>query len=172
MIDQGSSAGMRGGSRALPVADVIAGVVAWLDRTPQAVVGLLARLVPAVVFWQSGRTKVEGLAIRDTTYFLFQEEYRVPIIPPDVAAVVATIAEHVFPVLLVIGLASRFSALALLFMTLVIQTFVYPEAYLTHGLWAVAFLTVIAHGPGAVSIDHLVRRWYERRRTGSVSAQD
>jgi putative oxidoreductase len=69
-------------------------------------------------------------------------------------------AEHVFPFLLLIGLATRFSALALLGMTLVIQLFVYPDAYATHGTWAALLLYLMARGPGALSIDH----WLARRR--------
>jgi len=125
-----------------------------MERIPYALVALAARIFPAAVFWQSGQTKVEGFRIADSTFFLFANEYKVPLIPPDVAAYIATIAEHVFPVLLVIGLFTRLSALALLIMTLVIQTFVYPTAWVTHGLWAGAFLVLMARGPGALSLDH------------------
>lgn len=140
----------------------IANLVAWFNalaaRMPHSLVALLARLVIAAIFWNSGQTKVEGFAIKSSTFFLFREEYKVPLIDPALAAYLATIAEHVFPVLLVLGLASRLSALALLGMTLVIQTFVYPDAYLTHGLWAVALLVILARGPGMISLDHLVAR--------------
>ncbi len=78
--------------------------------------------------------------------------------PPHLAAIMASVAEHLFPILLVLGLATRLSALALLGMTLVIQTFVFPEAWMTHGLWAAAFLTVIKFGPpGRISLDRLFR---------------
>jgi putative oxidoreductase len=124
---------------------------------PYDLVALAARLFPAAVFWQSGRTKVEGLSIKDSTYFLFQDLYALPLIPPAWAAVMATVAEHVLPVLLVLGLLSRFSALGLLVMTAVIQIFVFPEAWVTHGLWAAALLVVAARGPGRLSLDHLLR---------------
>lgn len=127
-----------------------------LARTPTDISALLARVIPAIIFWQSGQTKLDGLAIADSTWFLFEHEYNLPLIPPDLAAVAAVIAEHLFPVLLVLGLATRLSALALLLMTAVIQIFVYPEAWLTHGLWAACFLTVITYGPGRVSVDHLL----------------
>ncbi|HEV7263938.1 MAG TPA: DoxX family protein [Falsiroseomonas sp.] len=117
-----------------------------------------ARLFPAAVFWRSGRTKVEGWEIADRTYFLFEEEYRVPLLDPELAAQLATLAEHVFPVLLLLGLATRFSALALLGMTLVIQLFVYPAAWPTHGLWATCFLLLLARGGGVLSLDHLAGR--------------
>ena len=94
-----------------------------------ALVALVARVAVASVFWRSGQTKVEGfLHIKDNTFFLFREEYKVPLLPPDLAAYLSTTAEHVFPVLLIVGLASRLSALGLMVMTLVIQLFVYPEA--------------------------------------------
>ena len=114
-----------------------------------------------MIFWRSGRTKVEGLFdISDTTFFLFREEYALPLIPPVPAAYMATFAEHFFPVLLVAGIATRFSALALLGMTLVIQLFVYPDAYVMHGLWAVALAYLALRGGGLVSLDHPIRRHY------------
>lgn len=117
-----------------------------------------ARLFPAAVFWRSGRTKMEGWDIAERTYFLFEEEYRLPLLDPELAARLATIAEHVFPVLLVLGLATRLSAFALLGMTAVIQFLVYPAAWPTHGLWATCFLLLIVRGAGPFSVDHLLRR--------------
>lgn len=124
---------------------------------PQDLVALAARIFPAVVFWQSARTKVEGLSIKDSTFFLFEHVYALPLIPPGPAAVLATLAEHVLPVLLILGLMSRVAALGLLVMTAVIQIFVFPGAWVTHGLWAVALLVVLAQGPGRLSLDHLLR---------------
>jgi putative oxidoreductase len=146
-----------------PTAAAPGGIAALIRRfnaaaglIPYDVVALAARLFPAVVFWQSGRTKVEGLSIKDSTWFLFQDLYALPLIPPAWAAVLATVAEHLFPVLLVLGLLSRLSALGLLAMTAVIQVFVFPEAWVTHGLWAAAFLVVAAQGPGRLSLDHVL----------------
>ena len=140
----------------------IANLVAWFNalaaRIPHSFIALLARFIIAAIFWNSGQTKVEGFTIKSSTFFLFREEYKVPLIDPVFAAYMATIAELLFPVLLVIGLASRLSALALLGMTLVIQLFVYPGAYLTHGLWSVALLTILARGPGMISLDYLIAR--------------
>ncbi len=116
----------------------------------------MLRIFPAVIFWQSGRTKVEGFSIKDSTWFLFEQEYALPLIPSDWAAVLAVLAEHALPVLLVLGLMTRLSALGLLVMTAVIQTFVYPEAWVTHGLWAAAFLAILRFGPGRLSADHLL----------------
>lgn len=122
---------------------------------PDALVALLQRVFPALVFWQSGQTKVDGFSIKGSTWFLFEHEYALPLIPHELAAVLATVAEHLLPVLLVLGLCTRLSALGLLGMTAVIQIFVYPGAWMTHGLWAAPLLAVVARGPGAWSVDHL-----------------
>jgi putative oxidoreductase len=85
---------------------------------------------------------------------LFKEEYNLPLIDPSVAGYLATFAEHIFPALLVMGLGTRFAAFALLVMTLAIQIFVYPSAWLTHGTWITCFLLLVARGPGKLSLDH------------------
>lgn len=123
---------------------------------PDALVALMLRVFPALVFWQSGQTKVEGFWIKDSTWFLFEHEYALPLIPHEAAAVMATLAEHLLPALLILGLFTRLSALGLLAMTAVIQIFVYPDAWITHGLWAAPLLAVVAWGPGRWSVDHLV----------------
>ena len=128
----------------------------FAESIPYSLVALVARLAVASVFWRSARTKVEGIfEIKGNTFFLFQEEYKVPLLPPDVAAYFATYAEHIFSVLLVIGLASRLSALGLMIMTLVIQIFVYPTGWPEHILWFACLLLIVASGPGAISLDHL-----------------
>ncbi len=133
-------------------------VLSWYQAIPGGLIGVLARIAVFGVFWSSARTKVDGLFhIADKTYFLFKYEYQVPLIPSDFAAVMATISEHVFSVLVLIGLATRLSATALMVMTLVIQLFVYPEAWQTHIFWAVALLYLMARGPGALSVDHVIR---------------
>jgi putative oxidoreductase len=126
------------------------------NLVPADLLALAARVFPSVVFWQSARTKVDGLTIKDSTYFLFEHIYALPVIPHAWAAVLATLAEHALPVALVLGLAARASALGLLVMTAVIQIFVFPEVWITHGLWAVALLVVVAQGPGRLSLDHLL----------------
>lgn len=127
-----------------------------LSRAPLDLTALMLRVFPALVFWQSGRTKVEGWAITDSTWFLFEHEYALPLIPPHLAAVMATVAEHVLPVLMILGLMTRLSALGLLGMTAVIQLFVYPSAWATHGLWAAALLGIVTLGPGRVSLDRVI----------------
>ena len=137
----------------------VAGVAARLERLlPAWVLLLVARFGIAGVFFMSGRTKVQGLlTLTPSTYALFADEYRVPLLPSNVAAHLATYAEHLFPILLVLGLFTRVSALALLCMTLVIQTFVYPDAWPTHLSWAAILLPLIARGGVAVSLDRVLR---------------
>lgn len=127
-----------------------------LAKCPPAPVALMLRVFPALVFWQSGQTKLQGLSIKESTWFLFEHEYALPLIPYQLAAVMATIAEHLLPALLILGLFTRLSALGLLAMTAVIQIFVYPDAWMTHGLWAAPLLAVVAHGPGRWSLDYLL----------------
>lgn len=116
--------------------------------------GLAARVGIGAVFFLSGRTKVEGiLTLTDSAYTLFRDEYKVPLLPPEIAAHLATYAEHLFPILLVLGLCTRGAALALLGMTAVIQTFVYPDAWPTHLTWAVPLLYLAGRGAGALSLD-------------------
>ncbi|MEZ5751569.1 MAG: DoxX family protein [Paracoccaceae bacterium] len=124
---------------------------------PADLVALSARIFVAVVFWQSARTKVDGFAIKDSTWFLFENIYDLPLIPHTWAAVMATLGEHVLSVLLIVGLLSRFSAAGLLVMTAVIEIFVFPDAWVTHGLWAASLLTVLAYGPGRLSLDRLLK---------------
>lgn len=118
---------------------------------------LVARLGIAAVFFMSGRTKVEGfLTLTPSTFELFRTEYVLPLIPPHIAAYLATYAEHLFPLLLVLGLFTRGAALALLGMTLVIEIFVYPDAWPTHLSWAGLLLLLVARGGGAWSLDRVL----------------
>jgi len=120
--------------------------------------GLLAvaaRVGVGAVFFLSGRTKVDGiLTVNESAYTLFREDYKVPLLPPEFAAHMAAYAEHLLPLLLVLGLATRLSALGLLGMTAVIQLFVYPDAWPTHLTWAVALLYLAGRGAGPLSVDH------------------
>lgn len=135
--------------------DLLAGVAR--KALPDDLLSLVARLGVASVFFLSGRTKVDGiLHITDGTYSLFAEEYALPLIPPDVAAHLATYSEHLFSILLVLGLFTRLSALAFLGMTLVIEVFVYPDAWSTHLSWAAILLLLIARGGGRWSLDRAI----------------
>ena len=145
-------------------------------RIPDTLIAMIARFSIAGVFWKSGQTKIEGLAIdivsgefslgvprlSDSALFLFKEEYSLPLIAPELAALMAAFAEHLFPILLLLGLATRFSAMALLVMTLTIQIFVYPGAWPTHGVWAAVLLYLMAYGPGWCSMDHFIAARYRR----------
>ena len=124
------------------------------DLVPHDALAVCARLSIAAIFFMSGRTKVDGLlTVNETAYTLFREDYKVPLVPPEIAAHLATYAEHLFPLLLVLGLFTRLSALALLGMTAVIQIFVYPSAWPTHLSWAALMLYLAARGAGSVSLD-------------------
>ncbi|MCI0993117.1 DoxX family protein [Pseudomonas corrugata] len=152
--------------------------ITLLEKIPHSLIAFIARFSIAAVFWKSGQTKVEGLAIdlidgtfqigwphlADSTIPLFKSEYAIPLLSPEIAAHLAAFAEHFFPVLILLGFATRFSALALLGMTLTIQLFVYPDAYPTHGTWAALLLYLMARGPGILSIDHRIAVW-ERARS-------
>jgi putative oxidoreductase len=149
------------------------------DRPSESViyslVALFVRIVAAHPFFVSGQTKVDGpqiggtflgqdlsftlpTSIKESTFALFGQEYKVPLLSPEVAAYLATAAECALPVLLVLGLATRLSALGLLAMTLVIQFFVFPDAWWTvHAYWAALLLVLIAKGPGAIALDRLFR---------------
>lgn len=136
---------------------------AWLTRhISESLLLLVARLGIAAIFFLSGRTKVEGvLTITPTTYELFRTDYALPLVSPEIAAHAATYSEHVFPILLVLGLFTRPGAAALLGMTLVIEIFVYPDAWPTHLSWAGLLLPLIARGGGTWSLDRVLG--FERR---------
>lgn len=134
------------------IADRLSGLVS------HSVLALIARLGIAAIFFLSGRTKVTGfLTLTEGTYTLFRDEYKIPLIPPEIAAHMAAYAEHLFPLLLVLGLFTRCAALALLGMTLVIEVFVYPDAWPIHLSWAGLLLYLVGRGAGKLSLDHWFR---------------
>lgn len=155
------------------VSALVTTIVGWLGRL-ESLALLLARIVVAHAFWVSGQTKVSGpmvplvfgdldlsftipTGIKASTYFLFENEYAGVPLPHVLAAIMATIAEHLLPIALVVGLATRFAALGLLIMTAIIQIFVYPDAWWTaHAYWAALTLLLMARGPGAISLDRLI----------------
>ena len=140
----------------VPVKAIVAGkaiVCALQVLTPVLDLGI--RIMIGLVFFQSGLTKIANW---ESTVSLFENEYAVPLLPPELAAYVATAVELTTPILLLLGLATRLGAAAMLGMTLVIQVFVYPENYPDHLLWAGPLLYLILRGPGALSLDHLIRR--------------
>ncbi|MDE2299454.1 MAG: DoxX family protein [Burkholderiales bacterium] len=130
-----------------------------LEAVPYSLLALPLRLAVATVFWNSGMTK---LANWDTTIALFTDEYRLPLLPPDLAAHLAAGIELSTPVLLMLGLFTRPAAAVLIGMTTVIEVFVYPQAWPTHIQWVAMLLMLLCRGPGALSIDHWV--WLKLRR--------
>lgn len=136
-----------------------AGVLRWLDNVPYTLLAIPLRLALAVVFWNSA---MAHLASWDTTLYLFASEYKVPVLPPDLAAYMAVSIEVSTPVLLVLGLLTRPAVLVLLGMTTVIEVFVYPQAWPTHIQWAAMMLVLLCRGPGKLSLDNFIAKWLER----------
>ncbi|MBM6550773.1 DoxX family protein [Marinomonas ostreistagni] len=148
------------------------------QTVPESVVLLLTRFALAAVFWLSGQTKIEGFAfnpvadvyewgwpmLKDSTVFLFEYEYALPWIDPTWAAYLATIAEHLLPILLLTGVLCRLAALGIFAMTLVIQIFVYPDAYALHGTWAALALLLMRQGAGVISVDYWLNRRAQKTR--------
>jgi putative oxidoreductase len=147
-------------------------LVDLLDRIPESLVALVARLGIGATFWLAGQSKIEGFVldpiglhaqfgwprVSEGALELFRSEYALPLLPPELAANLAAFCEHLLPLLLVLGLGTRFAALALLGMTAVIQVFVYPDAWPTHAVWAACLLYLVARGAGVASLDHLLAR--------------
>jgi putative oxidoreductase len=152
-------------SRRSPLVAVVDSLIGLLDRVPYALLALPLRLAAATVFWNSAMTK---LANWDTTIELFTDEYKVPLLPPEVAANLALSVELTTPVLLVLGLLTRAAALALLGMTAVIEIFVYPQAWPTHIQWAAMLLVLLCRGAGTLSLDHVV--WQRVGQRGGKAA--
>lgn len=137
---------------------LIGRALCWLESVPYWLLALPLRLAVATVFWNSGTSK---LANWDTTIELFAQEYKVPVLPPEIAAYTAASIELTTPVLLVLGLLTRPAALVLLGMTTFIEIFVYPQAWPTHIQWAAMLLVLLCRGPGDLSVDHLVRKRFD-----------
>ncbi|HTT38819.1 MAG TPA: DoxX family protein [Burkholderiales bacterium] len=157
--------------------DLVRSAYVLAGRIPDSLIAAIGRFSIAAVFWKSAQTKVEGFAIdlvdgvfqlgvpqlSSSAVDLFRDEYKLPLLHPHTAAVMAASAEHLFSFLILLGLATRPAAAGLLGMTLVIQLFVYPGAYPTHGVWITVLLFLIARGAGVLSLDHLIARRYQAR---------
>lgn len=151
---------------------LLQGIERVWSKLPEDIGLLLARFTLATIFWRSGQTKIEGFQLdlidmkfqwgwpvmAESTLFLFEYEYNLPLLSPGFAALLATLAEHFLPLLLLLGFLTRSSALMLLVMTLMIQIFVYPDAWVTHGLWGALLLVLISRGAGRLSLDALMQR--------------
>ena len=129
------------------------GVLARIGRFPLAIHQLLFRFAIAAVFLRAGLDKVRSWK---TTVALFRDEYKVPVLPPEVAAAMASTFEIGCSVLLLIGLASRLATLPMLGMLMTIQLFVYPSAWPEHLVWGSILLFLLTRGPGAISIDRAI----------------
>ena len=129
---------------------------AVLERFPMALLQLVFRLGVASVFWHSGQAKI---ASWQSTILLFQNEYRVPVLSPEVAATLAASLELGCSALIALGLLTRLATLPLFGMVLVIQTFVYPENWVEHLTWAAMLVFLLTRGPGPISLDRLLRPW-------------
>jgi putative oxidoreductase len=137
------------------------------SKIPEDILALIARFAIGLVFWRSAQTKIDGTTIlgqkwqffnvSDSTFTLFEYEYELPLMPSDVSAYMATYGEFFLGLAIMFGLLTRLSALGLLSMTLVIQIFVYPDAWPTHIMWLVPLLYLIKNGGGKLSVDNLIR---------------
>jgi putative oxidoreductase len=146
---------------------LIVRTTALFEHIPTGLIAIAARIGIGTTFLRSGLLKLDGWA-NGNTLALFTDEYKLPLIPPDIAAALAMSAELTLPFLLFAGLFTRFAALALLLMTLVIEIFVYPNAFDTHGVWAVALLFLMKHGPGALSADRFAASLWCGRSSGTI----
>ncbi|MEN8722954.1 MAG: DoxX family protein [Alphaproteobacteria bacterium] len=144
----------------MPFRNLVTSLIRFVEGPFIAAIALLgARIAVGLVFWRSGNTKVDqDFALTDSTFYLFEYEYALPLIPPQFAAYMAAYAELALPLLLWVGLGSRFAAAGLLVMTLVIQTFVYPQSWPEHMLWAGLLGVILTKGPGLFAADHLIRK--------------
>lgn len=138
-----------------PVLMGVMRAVRWLDSIPYSMIAIPLRLAVANVFWSSAMVKLTNW---DAAVYLFTDEYRLPLLPPELAAYMGVSIELSTPILLVLGFLTRPAAAALLGMTTVIEVFVYPRAWPTHIQWASMMLVLLARGPGKFSVDWLIRK--------------
>ena len=134
---------------------------AWLARFPLSIIQLAGRIGVGATFFKAGLLKYQSW---EFTVKLFQEEYRVPLLDPTIAARIAMVQELTIPILLFLGLATRIATIPLLGMIAVIQTFVYPNAYNEHLVWGAILVLLLTRGPGVFSFDYLVGRHSKKRR--------
>ena len=137
----------------------------WLARFPLSIILLAGRVGVGSVFFKAGLLKYNS---PEFTVLLFRDEYKVPLLDPATAARIAMAQELTIPILLFLGLATRVATLPLLGMILVIQTFVYPNAYQDHLVWGSILVLVLTRGPGVFSLDYLIERWMIRRSAATT----
>ena len=140
----------------------------WLARFPLSIIQLAGRIGVGAIFFKAGLLKYGSW---EFTVKLFEDEYRVPLLDPAVAARIAMVQELTIPILLFLGLATRIATIPLLGMIGVIQIFVYPNAYSDHLVWGSILVLLLTRGPGVFSLDHLIARVAARRSTRLRRAQ-
>ena len=145
-------------------------IIGIMSSFPHSILALAARIFMGLQFYKSGVLKFDGwFNLSDTTIYLFENDFSAVPLPPILSAHMAAYGEVTFGILLMIGLAGRFAALALLGMVAVIEIFVYPEAYILHGLWAVSLLYIVKYGAGTVSFDYFVKKYFGVEKAVSVT---
>jgi putative oxidoreductase len=139
-------------------------LTAWLERFPFAILQLIFRICVGLVFWNSGLTKIMSW---QTTVVLFRDEYKVPLLPPELAAYLATAVELTCPILLIGGLVARLATLPMLAQAFIIEVFVYPEDWIEHLTWAGMLLLILTRGPGPISLDRWIAPLFLEPRRSS-----
>lgn len=140
------------------------GIRRQIERVPFSLIQLAMRVSIGFVFFNAGLLKARSF---DFAVKLFAQEYKLPLIPPELAASLAMMSELSFPVLLFLGLGTRLATLPLLAMTLVIVTLVYPASWVESLLWASVLVTLLTRGGGVFSLDYVIERWLSQRESGS-----
>lgn len=155
-------------NRAITTSSVGSDAVSRLDwaqdtlaRAPLSIIQLAGRIGVGAVFFKAGLLKYQSF---EFAVKLFEEEYKVPLLPPELAARMAMVQELTLPMLLFLGLATRVATIPLLGMIAVIQTFVYPNAYNDHLVWGSILVLLLTRGPGVFSVDYLIERWFRAHR--------
>jgi len=152
-----------GGTGENPLLALIRAILEWLEKMPHAVLALLARLALAAVFWGAGMLKMTNWQVSAKTFEEFAS-YNIPVLPPELAAYLATGVEHVTPVLMIIGLATRAAGGAMLGVIAVIFIFVHQDEWPAFCIWSSAIIFLLTKGPGVLSLDHLIRGWLLPKR--------
>jgi putative oxidoreductase len=140
------------------IIDLVRYCIVLANRIPVCIFEFLMRVAVGAAFFRSGLVKIQSW---DSTIGLFRDEYKVPALPPELAAYMATTCELTMPVLLLLGFGTRFAAAAMMAQALVIQIFVYPENWPDHILWISILGYLIARGAGKLSVDYLIAQRFK-----------
>ena len=153
-----------GSTREIALMALIRAILNWLEKMPHAVLALLARVGLAAVFWQAGMDKMTNWKIKSETFEAFANEYNIPLLPPELATHLATFVEHLTPILMLLGLATRAAGGAMLGVVAVIFIFVHQDEWPAFVIWSSAIVFLLTKGPGVLSLDHLIRNWLLPKR--------